>query len=250
MTHTTDTPVRKPPFTVHPAAQRGPTNLGWLDSRHSFSFGRYHNPAMMGFRSLRVINDDRVSPGAGFGEHGHDNMEIVSYVVSGGLAHKDSLGNGSTIKPGDIQRMTAGTGIRHSEFNPSETDAARFLQIWIIPEREGIEPGYEEKATGVHSRPGELLTIVSPEGSAEGVRIHQDVSIHAAVLHAGQSVSKTFGADRFGWIQVVRGDLSLTVDGQAVAIGEGDGVELGAGATISLQHSGDAEAEVLVFDLA
>lgn len=235
-------------FTLHPSAERGPTNLGWLDSKHSFSFGRFYDPSKMGFRALRVINDDRVAPGGGFAEHGHDNMEIVSYVVRGGLAHKDSLGNGSTIRPGDIQRMTAGTGIRHSEYNPSDTEPARFLQIWILPEREGLAPDYEEKATGVHDRPGTLSTIVSPEGSEHGVRINQDVSIDAGVFEPGQSASKSFGDSRFGWVQVVRGDLDLTVDGETITIGEGDGVELAPGASIEL--SATSPSEVLIFDLA
>lgn len=235
-------------FTVHNAADRGPTNLGWLDSKHSFSFGRYYNPSMMGFRSLRVINDDRVAPGGGFAEHGHDNMEIVSYVVQGGLAHKDSLGNGSTIRPGDIQRMTAGTGIRHSEYNPSDAEPARFLQIWIIPGSEGLAPDYEEKATGVHDAPGALRTIVSPDGSEHGVRINQDVSIDAGVFEPGQSATKSFGESRFGWIQVVKGDLAVTIDGETVNIAEGDGVELAQGTKIEL--SATSHAEVLVFDLA
>jgi redox-sensitive bicupin YhaK (pirin superfamily) len=235
-------------FRLHPAAERGPTRLGWLDSRHSFSFGRYYDPRKMGFRSLRVINDDRIGPGGGFGEHPHDNMEIVSYVVHGGLAHKDSLGNGSTIRPGDIQRMTAGTGIRHSEFNPSETEAGRFLQIWILPEREGIEPSYEEKATGVHDHPGSLRTIVSPDGGPHAVRIHQDVTINAGVFAPGQGDSRRFAPDRFGWIQVVRGDFDLTVNGRAIRVGEGDGVELDPGAEIAFTAVN--EAELLVFDLA
>ncbi len=249
-TSTTDTSTTTstPRFTLHRAADRGPTTLGWLDSRHSFSFGRYYNPNMMGFRSLRVINDDRIAPGGGFAEHPHDNMEIVSYVVQGGLAHKDSLGNGSTIRPGDIQRMTAGTGIRHSEFNPSETEPGRFLQIWILPSAEGLTPDYEEKSTGVHDRPGRLTTIVSPAGSEHGVKINQDVSIDAGVFEAGQSAVRPFASDRFGWIQVVRGDLELTVDRESVTIGEGDGVELSRGASIEIRAT--SEAEVLIFDLA
>jgi redox-sensitive bicupin YhaK (pirin superfamily) len=240
-------------FVVHRAEDRGPTRFGWLDSRHSFSFGRFHNPEMMGFRALRVINDDRIAAGGGFPEHPHDNMEIVSYVVHGALAHKDSLGNGSTIHPGDIQWMSAGTGIRHSEFNPSETDPGRFLQIWIIPDERGLTPDYAERATGVHDHPGALRTIVSPEGGEHAVRIRADVSIDAGVFREGQSATRAFGAARFGWIQVVRGGFELTVagpegDGKSVSIGEGDGVELTAGTTITLVAKGDAE--VLVFDLA
>lgn len=220
----------------------------------------------MGYRSLRVINDDRIAPGGGFGEHPHDNMEIISYLVSGGLAHRDSLGNGATIRPGQIQRMSAGTGVRHAEFNPSETEPTRLLQIWITPDRQGVEPSYEDVSTGVHDRPGELVTIVAPvetsgggagpeSGSGAGspvVRIHQDATLQAAVLRPGQSVSRAFGDARYGWIQVVRGDLTLTVDGETVAIGEGDGVELAPGASISLAGTDDGafESEVLVFDLA
>ena len=239
-------------FRLHPAAERGPTNLRWLDSRHTFSFGRFHDPSKMGFRALRVINDDRIAPGGGFAEHPHDNMEIVSYVVEGALAHKDSLGNGSTIRPGDIQRMTAGTGIRHSEFNPSDAERGRFLQIWIIPDREGLAPDYEEKATGVHEKTGSLRTIVSPEGGEHAVRINADVSIDAGVFEAGQGATKSFGPSRYGWIQVVRGDLALTITSEKhrdeLTIGEGDDVELAPGATIHLEAT--RRAEVLVFDLA
>ena len=246
MTTTTSSTTAR--YTRHPAAERGPSNFGWLDSRHTFSFGRYYNPNMMGFRSLRVINDDRVAAGGGFAEHPHDNMELVSYVVQGGLAHKDSLGNGSTIRPGDIQRMTAGTGIRHSEYNPSETEPARFLQIWIRPETEGLAPDYEEKATGVLEHPGELRTIVSPAGGEHAVRINQDVTIDAGVFEPRQSASRAFDEDRHGWVQVVRGDLMLTVDGEQLTIGEGDGVELAPGVSIGLEAT--SNAEVLVFDLA
>lgn len=240
-------------YTLHPAQDRGRTEMGWLDARHSFSFGRYVDRARMGFRSLRVINDDRIAPGGGFGEHPHDNMEIISYIVAGGLAHKDSLGNGATIRPGQIQRMSAGTGVRHAEFNPSDTETARLLQIWIIPDRQGVEPSYEDVSTGVHDRPGELVTIVAPvdapsDDNPGAVRIHQDAFIQAVVLLPGQSVARQFGDARFGWVQVVRGDLSITVDGEMFTIGEGDAVELDPGASITL--TGVYEAELLVFDLA
>lgn len=235
-------------FGLHRAADRGPTNLGWLDSRHTFSFGRYHNPDMMGFRSLRVINDDRVAAGGGFAEHPHDNMEIVSYVVQGGLAHRDSLGNGSVIHAGDIQRMTAGTGIRHAEFNPSEAEPARFLQIWIIPSAPGLAPEYEEAATGVHDTPGILRTVVSPGGTEHGVRINADVSIDAGVFEPGQAAFRSFAEERYGWVQVVSGDVELTIDGTTVAVGEGDGVALSPGTTIAI--GAISNAELLVFDLA
>ena len=169
-------------LTLRRAEERGRANLGWLDSRHSFSFGHYYDPEHMGFGPLRVINDDRVAPGGGFPTHPHGDMEIVSYVLEGGLAHKDSLGTGSVIRPGDVQRMSAGSGIRHSEFNASKTEPVHFLQIWIVPERQGLEPGYEQKTFSAEEKRGKLRLVGSRDGREGSVTIHQDVDLYATLL--------------------------------------------------------------------
>lgn len=232
------------PLRIRSAADRGRTRLDWLDGRHSFSFGRYVDREHMGFRTLRVINDDRVSPGAGFAPHPHENMEIITFVVSGRLAHKDSLGNASEIGPGEVQRMTAGRGIVHSEFNPSATEPTRLLQIWIFPEREGLEPGYEQKDFRVSERAGELVPLVTPDGREGSLRIHQDASIYGAAVGPGRSARHEPGAGRHTWVQVVRGDLRVN----GVAVGEGDGVAVEPG--VALAFESDSSGEVLVFDLA
>lgn len=231
-------------ITVRDRNTRGHTDMGWLESRHTFSFGGYMNPAHMGFRTLRVINDDRVIAGAGFPTHGHRDMEIISYVVDGALEHKDSMGNGSIIRPGDVQRMTAGTGVTHSEFNPSETDGARFLQIWIVPEKAGLAPGYEQKQFPVTDRTDMLRLVASRDGRDGSVTVHQDADIYAVILSETGSVTHTFGEDRHGWVQVVRG--IATLNGETLR--EGDGAAVIAVDQVAL--SSPVGAEVLLFDLA
>lgn len=224
--------------------ERGHANLGWLDSRHSFSFGHYHDPKHMGFGSLRVINDDRVAPGGGFATHPHSDMEIISYVLEGGLAHKDSLGTGSVIRPGDVQRMSAGTGIRHSEFNASKTEPVHFLQIWIIPERNGLAPGYEQKTFADAEKRGKLRLVGSRDGRDGSVTIHRDVDLYASLLSAGETVTHQLPAGRGAWVQVARG--SLILNGERLA--EGDGVAVSTPGALRLEGVDDAEA--LLFDMA
>ena len=231
---------------VHrPAAARGHANHGWLDSWHSFSFGDYRDPAHMGFRNLRVINEDRVAPGGGFPTHGHADMEIVSYVIDGALAHKDSTGTGAVILPGDAQRMSAGTGIRHSEFNASDAAPVHFLQLWLLPERDGIASGYEQ-ATLPRVRDGETrLDPVAVRGGADGaVAVHSDAGIHRAVLAAGGSLEVPVATGRHAWVQVVSGDATLG----ELALAAGDGAAVSDEAVLRLASV--EGAELLVFDLA
>ncbi|MFY0310458.1 pirin family protein [Leisingera sp. D0M16] len=223
---------------------RGQTNMGWLDSRHTFSFGHYRDPDFMGFGALRVINDDRVAPGAGFAEHSHSDMEIISYVLSGQLEHKDSLGNGSIIEPGEIQRMSAGTGVTHSEYNASRTKPLHFLQIWVIPETRGISPGYEQQNIPREEMQGTLRLIADRQGSKGAVKVHQDVRIYASELSDGQRVTHTFSEGRRGWLHVVRGLVRLNGD----EIREGDGARIENEPAIELDT--DHRTEVLLFDLA
>ena len=223
---------------------RGHANFGWLDSRHTFSFGHYYDAAHMGFGALRVINEDRVAPGGGFPTHGHSDMEIISYVLDGALQHKDSLGTGSVIRPGEVQRMTAGTGIRHSEYNDSGTEPVHFLQIWIVPERDGLTPGYEQKAFPLAERNGRLRLVGSRDGRDGSVTIHQDVDLYSAVLAAGTTVTFPVRTGRQVWVQVARG--MLRVDGTAVSAG--DGLAVTDSGDLTLETGEDAE--VLVFDLA
>ena len=230
-------------LTLSPAAQRGRTNIGWLDSRHTFSFGEWYDPGQMGFRALRVINDDRVAPGGGFPTHGHADMEIVSYVLEGALAHKDSIGTGSVIRPGDVQRMSAGTGIRHSEFNESGAEPVHFLQIWIIPDRRGHKPGYEQKTFPEAERRGKLRLVASSDGRDGSVSLHQDVALWTGVLEEGQKAEVTLAPGRHAWVHVARG--AVTVNGQRLA--EGDGAALTDERAVALEGHG---GEVLVFDLA
>lgn len=225
------------------ARDRGHTDLGWLDSRHSFSFGHYRDPAHMGYGPLRVINDDRVQGGGGFATHAHADMEIISYVIEGVLAHRDSLGTGSVIQPGDVQRMSAGTGIRHSEFNASADEPVHFLQIWIEPERRGLAPGYEQKTFSTESKRGRLRLIGSQDGRDGSVRIHQDVHAYASVLITGERIEYALGPDRIGWVQVARGTAVLN----GHALEAGDGVALRAGSTLELE--GAAVGELLLFDM-
>lgn len=231
-------------LTLRKSDERGHANLGWLDSRHSFSFGHYHDPKHMGFGPLRVINDDRVAPGGGFATHPHSDMEIISYVLEGGLAHKDSLGTGSVIRPGDVQRMSAGTGIRHSEFNASKTEPVHFLQIWIIPERNGLAPGYEQKTFADAQKRGKLRLVGSRDGRDGSVTIHRDVDLYATLLSAGETVTHQLSAGRGAWVQVARG--SLILNGERLA--EGDGVAVSTPGALRLEGVDDAEA--LLFDMA
>jgi redox-sensitive bicupin YhaK (pirin superfamily) len=230
--------------TLRKSEDRGRANFGWLDSKHSFSFGHYYDPAHMGFGPLRVINEDRVAPGGGFPTHPHSDMEIISYVLEGGLEHKDSIGTGSVIRPGDLQRMSAGTGVRHSEFNASKTEPVHFLQIWIIPERRGLEPSYEQKTFGPEEKRGKLRLVGSRDGRQGSLTIHQDVDLYASMLDAGQSVSHLLAPGRGAWIQVARGSLSL--NGQRLAAGDGIALEEPA----ELRLAGEKDAEVLLFDMA
>jgi quercetin 2,3-dioxygenase len=232
-------------LTFRRAEERGRANFGWLDSRHSFSFGHYYDPDHMGFGPLRVINDDRVAPGGGFPTHPHGDMEIISYVLEGGLAHKDSLGTGSVIKPGDVQRMSAGSGIRHSEFNASKTEPVHFLQIWIVPEKAGLEPGYEQKTFPADDKRGKLRLVGSRDGREGSVTIHQDVDLFATLLGEGGSVSHTLKAGRSAWVQVAAGTARL--NGEQLYPGDGVGVtEPGA---LELTGTSD-DAEILLFDMA
>ncbi|PSR15036.1 quercetin 2,3-dioxygenase [filamentous cyanobacterium CCP3] len=231
-------------ITVRPAHERGAANFGWLDSRHTFSFGNYYDPRHMGFASLRVINEDKVLPSQGFGTHGHRDMEIVTYVLDGALEHKDSIGTGSVIRPGDVQRMTAGTGIRHSEFNASDTEPVHFLQIWILPETEGLAPGYEQISVAPEEKQGQLRLVGSRDGRDGSITIHQDVSLYAATLAEGDRVEHTLAPGRVAWVQVARGAVSL--NGQDLTAG--DGAAVSDLDTLSL--TGTSEAEVLVFDMA
>ena len=224
--------------------ERGKANFGWLDSKHSFSFGHYYDPNHMGFGPLRVINEDRVAADGGFPTHPHSDMEIISYVLEGGLEHKDSIGTGSVIRPGDVQRMSAGTGIRHSEFNASKTDSVHFLQIWIIPERKGLKPSYEQKTFGLSDKAGKLRLIASRNGRDESVTIHQDVDLYATVLEHGHSVTHSLATNRVAWIQVARGSVKL--NGELLQAGDGVAIE-SAG---ELRLDGESNTEVLLFDMA
>ena len=230
---------------VRKGSERGHTDAGWLDSRHTFSFGDYHDPDVMGFRTIRVINDDRVAPGGGFPTHGHRDMEIISYVLDGGLEHRDSLGTGSVIRPGDVQRMSAGTGVRHSEFNASKTEGVRFLQIWILPERPGLAPGYEQKSFPAAERQGRLRLVASRDGRDGSVTVHQDASLYVATLNPGDQVAFSLPKGRFGWVQVARGEVSLNGE----PLSEGDGAGITGVDTLALAGHA-ANSELLLFDVA
>lgn len=225
------------------ASDRGHFDHGWLDTSHSFSFSEYYDPRWMGFRVLRVINEDRVQPGAGFPTHGHRDMEILTYVLDGGLAHKDSTGGGGVIRPGDVQRMSAGTGVRHSEANPSPTERVHLLQIWIEPAKAGIEPSYEQKAFSDEDKRGRLRLVASPDAAEGSVTIHQDARVYATVLGAEQSTTHHLAPGRHAWVHVARG--SLTLNGQALAAGDGAAVSGEASVTLV----GAPEGEALLFDL-
>jgi redox-sensitive bicupin YhaK (pirin superfamily) len=230
-------------LTVRPAAERGSYDHGWLQTHHSFSFADYHDPRHMGFGPLRVINDDTVAPGAGFGTHGHRDMEIISYVLAGELAHKDSMGNGSVICPGNVQRMSAGTGVMHSEFNHSANAPTHFLQIWIVPDRRGVTPGYEERLFGDADKRGRLRLIASPDGAEGSVTIHQDARVYAGLFDGDESDRIAIAPGRRAYVHVARGALELN----GHVLGPGDGARLEQEAEVAVRAG--RTAEVLVFDL-
>ena len=230
--------------TLRRAGERGHADHGWLDSFHTFSFADYHDPAHMGFRALRVINDDTVAPGGGFGAHPHRDMEIISYVLDGALAHRDSMGTGSVIQPGDVQRMSAGTGVVHSELNASKTDDVHFLQIWLQPARRGLPPGYEQKSFPAADKAGRLRLVASPDGRDGSVTVHTDASLYAGVLGAGQTAELPLAPGRHAWVHVARG--AARVNGHDLTAG--DGLALSDEALVRIE--GQDRGEVLVFDLA
>jgi redox-sensitive bicupin YhaK (pirin superfamily) len=231
-------------ITVRPAFERGSTQLKWLQSAHSFSFNDYLDPQHMGFRQLRVINDDWIKPGAGFGTHSHRDMEIITYVLEGALEHRDSTGNGSVIRPGDVQRMSAGTGIRHSEYNHSHVDPVHLLQIWIMPERQGLESGYEQRSFMPEELRGRWRLIAAKDGRDGAVTVHQDVAVLVARLEPGERVSYRLQAGRHAWVQMAAGGVTLN----GVALNAGDGAAVSEVATLDCIASG--RSEVLLFDLA
>ena len=228
---------------IRHAEERGRADFGWLNSRHTFSFGSYHDSRFMGFGPLRVINEDRVQPAQGFGTHGHRDMEIISYVLEGALEHKDSMGNGSIIRPGDVQRMSAGTGVEHSEYNASDTDPVHFLQIWVLPEKNGAAPGYEQKAFTAEEKRGRVRLVGSRDGRDGSVTIHQDVDLYATVLGEGDTVTHELTAGRKAWVQLAQGSAALNGE----SLDPGDGVALEGPATITLSDASDAE--LLLFDM-
>jgi len=231
-------------LTIRRATDRGHATHGWLDSFHTLSFADYNDPKHMGFRALRVINEDRVQPGQGFGTHGHRDMEIVSYVIEGAIEHSDSMGTGSVIRPGDVQRMSAGTGVRHSEFNASKTELVHFLQIWILPERGGIAPSYEQKTFADAEKRDRLRLVASPDAAEGSVTLHANARIFATLLGAGAKVEHTVAAGRHAWIQVVKGAIRV---GDAL-LHAGDGASTSDAGVLALV--GVESAEALVFDLA
>jgi len=231
-------------ITPRRASERGHARLDWLNSHHTFSFGDYHDPEQMGLGNLRVINDDTVVPGGGFATHGHRDMEIVSYVLAGELEHKDSMGNGSVIRPGDVQRMSAGSGVRHSEYNPSSSDPVHFLQIWLQPNRLGVEPGYAQQHFSTEERRGRLRLLVSPDGRDGSISAHQDALMYATLLEAGEQVEHRLAPGRRAWVHVARGEASVN----GIALVGGDGARIEDEELITIEGRG--ATEVLLFDLA
>ena len=229
---------------VRKAAERGHFDHGWLDTYHTFSFGDYYDPAYLGFRSLRVINDDRVQPGQGFGMHGHRDMEIVTYVLEGALEHKDNMGNGSIIRAGELQRMTAGTGVRHSEFNPSDKEWVHLYQIWLLPDHKGLKPSYQELALAAEEKRGRFRLVASPDGAEGSLTIHQDARLYLASLLSGQAVSHLIEPGRAAWLQVLRGSANLLGND----LSAGDGVAITDQESVSVLAG--VPSEVLLFDLA
>jgi redox-sensitive bicupin YhaK (pirin superfamily) len=233
-------------ISIRRAGERGHFDHGWLDTSHTFSFADYRDERHMGFRALRVINEDRVAPGQGFGTHGHRDMEIVTYVLEGALAHRDSTGGRGTIVPGEVQRMSAGTGVMHSEFNGSSGEPVHFLQIWLLPDRRGHAPSYEQKAFPEEDRRGKLRLVASPDGAAGSLTVHQDARVYAALLAKGEVVEHALGPGRGAWIQVARGEVK--VGGEVLRAGDGAAVE--GESALSIAGAGEGPAELLLFDLA
>ena len=233
-------------LTLRKSAERGHFDFGWLNTTHTFSFANYYDPQMMGFRALRVINEDRVAQGEGFPTHPHRDMEIVSYVLEGGLEHKDSMGNGSIITPGEVQRMTAGTGVTHSEYNHSHDDKVHFMQIWLLPGKNNLKPGYEQKMYTPAEKLNNLRLVASPDGRDGSVVIHADTNLYATTLKNGQEVSLPLNSNRYAWVQVARGAVLL--NGQSLQ--QGDGAALSAEKYATLVGQSAELAEVLIFDLA
>lgn len=233
-------------MTIRRSNERGGGDYGWLKTRHTFSFNDYSDPQWMGYRSLRVINEDWVGPGGGFPTHPHRDMEIITYVLSGKLEHKDSLGTGSVILPGDGQRMTAGRGIRHSEANPSATESVHLLQIWILPDKQGHEPGYEQKSFPESEKRGKFRLIASSDGAEGSVKINQDAKLFVTLLAPGEKVTQALGARRHAWLQVAKGEVEL--NGQKLH--QGDGAAISEEKTLTIKATEKEEAEVLLFDLA
>jgi len=226
------------------ANARGHANHGWLDSYHTFSFASYYDPNHINFRSLRVINEDWISPSMGFGTHGHKDMEIITYLLEGALEHKDSMGNGSIIRSGEVQHMTTGTGIQHSEFNHSATDPAHLLQIWIMPDTQNLTPSYDQRAFHVAKSPGQLHLVVSKDGRDNTIRVHQDLDLYAGVLPTGTELQHQVNSDRHTWIQVARGGINLN----GTDLDTGDAASISAETELKIMAT--SEAEILLFDLA
>lgn len=229
---------------VRAAAERGKTQTNWLDGNHTFSFNRYYDPRWSGFRDLLVINEDYIAPGMGFGTHSHDNMEIITLVIEGALQHRDSTGGSGVIRPGEVQKMSAGTGVSHSEMNASKTEPAHLLQIWIQPEREGIEPGYEQKEFPEADKHGKLRLIASPGGIDGSVTVQQDAKLYDAALAPGDEVSYALGEDRYAWLQIINGAVSVN----NAHLQTGDGAAISAENSLDIRAS--EAAEILLFDLA
>ena len=229
---------------IRQAKDRGHFDHGWLKTYHTFSFSDYYDPAHMGFRALRVINEDFVQPGMGFGEHGHRDMEIVTYVLEGALEHKDSMGNGSILRPGEFQRMSAGTGIRHSEFNPSAKEPVHLYQIWLLPRNKGIKPSYEQKVFAENDRQGKLRLVASPDGADGSLMIQQDARIYLSTLPAGKSVKHDLSSGRHAWLQVLRGRVD--VNGNKMDTSDGAAISEEPGLTVASEQG----AEVMLFDLS
>ncbi len=229
---------------IRRAEDRGQADHGWLQARHTFSFASYHDPAFMKFRSLRVMNEDRIAPGGGFGTHPHRDMEIVTYVLDGALEHKDSMGNGEVLRPGEFQRMSAGTGITHSEFNPSQDESTHLYQIWLMPERSGIAPSYEQKRFDDGGMTNQLRLVASPDAAFGSLKIHQDASVYLAKLESNVEVKHTLAADRHAWLQVLRG--GVTLNGEQLNTSDGAAIS----DEISLAILATSNAEIMLFDLA
>ncbi|MBC7796459.1 MAG: pirin family protein [Pyrinomonadaceae bacterium] len=231
---------------VRKSNERGHANHGWLDTYHTFSFNTYYDERFMNFRSLRVINEDRVASGEGFGTHGHKDMEIITYVVSGALAHKDSMGNGETLRPHEWQRMSAGTGIRHSEYNASDSETTHFLQIWLIPDEENLTPEYEQKPFGITTKTNKLKLVASKTGEGDSLKIHQDANLYNSILTANAQVTHEFNVNRHGYLQLIKGTVSINGN----ELKAGDGAAISDEKTLIIKSDSNDESEFLLFDLA